>query len=290
MNSDYISPYIRRAMDNYIPPNWGIRERVIWDYELLYVMQGKLRITVEDIIYEGQCGDIFLFKPQQRHSIHVTGDKDARQPHIHFDLLEQPDSPHVDISFKPLSDMDERELQWFRPDHLSSPAFHLPSYIRLDNPRIFENMLFVIIKEFEQKLPLYQTRLKGLLIDLLVYLFREHNWNKTPQVMSNSNLLYRVQAYLNNQVHQEVRLDELSREFCISKFYLNRLFKSAYHVSPIQYHQNMRIEKAKEMVQFTDLPLEKIAELCGFTGIHTFSRAFKNKEGVPPSVYRKKKE
>ncbi|WP_246359167.1 helix-turn-helix domain-containing protein [Paenibacillus phytorum] len=51
----------------------------------------------------------------------------------------------------------------------------------------------------------------------------------------------------------------------------------------------MRIEKAREMIQFTDEPLTRIAELIGFPDIHSFSKAFKKIEGVNPSFYRKKK-
>jgi AraC-like DNA-binding protein len=67
------------------------------------------------------------------------------------------------------------------------------------------------------------------------------------------------------------------------------LFNQTFGMSPIQYHQLMRIEKAREMIQFTDEPLKRIAELIGFPDIYSFSKAFKKIEGVNPSFYRKKK-
>ncbi len=64
-----ISPYIRVAMDNIVEGPWIIHDRVLFDYELLYIMEGKVICTIEDTIYKGERGDIFLFRPKQRHKI-----------------------------------------------------------------------------------------------------------------------------------------------------------------------------------------------------------------------------
>lgn len=288
MGFEQISPYIRAAYDSILSPGWIISERVIFDYELLYVKDGKAEVTIEDRKFTAVPGDIFLFKPKQPHSIVVSKDKPFHQPHIHFDLYQREDSPKVRINFHRLEDLPPEEHSLFREDVISGTPFNLPNLIKLRNPLSFEKMFFDVIKEYEMKIPFYETNIKGLFIQLLVYLMRENYWNNNPLVYSNLEELIRVQNYLNHNNDREVTLDELARFSNISKYYLIRLFKNAFGMSPIQYHQLVRFERAKELIRFTRLPLTEIAERVGFHSIHSFSRAFKNIVGHPPSYYRRK--
>ena len=100
-------------------------------------------------------------------------------------------------------------------------------------------------------------------------------------------LLTQIKDYLDQHINRDVYLDELVEHSHLSKYYLLRLFKNAFKISPIRYHQLTKIKKAKEMVQFSGLTLTQIAQEFGYNSIHSFSRAFMAIEGVPPSFYRK---
>lgn len=288
MDINFLSPYIRVAMDSIINSPWKLTERVIYDYELLYVKEGKIKVVIEDETYYGQPGDIFLFRPKQRHSIQIIGTDRLRQPHIHFDLFYQTDSPKVKVSFKPLEQMEEDELMFFREDSTQEFDVRLPNKITLQKSDYFEKMIFDIIKDFQMKLPFYEINAKGLFVKLWIYLMREVFWSRNPEVYSNIQELTRIKDYLSYHSNRDLSLDELVKEFNISKYHITRLFKSAYSMTPIQYHHQERIEKAKEMIQFTDLTFTEIADTFGFSSINVFSRAFRNVEGVPPSFYRRR--
>ncbi len=285
-----LSPYIRHARDQIINLPWYISERIIFDYEILFLKEGKLLVTVEDESYQGEPGDIFLFRPGQRHSIRGVGNISVRQPHIHFDLFYQEDSPDVKISFKSRDKMIESELKMIRDDDFNLFDIHLPSKIRLHKTENFERLLFDVIEEYQAKLPFYETNVKGLFLRLWTYLLRELYWDSNPEVFSIFEQLKEVKNYLDNYFYREVTLDELASEFNISKYYLVRLFKQTFSYSPIQYHQIIRGQKVKEMIQYTDRSLTQIAELFGYSSINAFSRAFKNLDGVPASYYRKNKK
>jgi AraC-like DNA-binding protein len=288
MELDNISPYIRVAMDGYINSYWHMQERVIFDYELLYIKEGEVFITIEDIIYKGCPGDIFLFKPGQRHSIRFEGGNCFRQPHIHFDLFYRQDSPDVKVSFKPLEQMSDIEIKWFREDITNDPNINRPNKICLKNTKLFEEMLFQIIKEFEMKLPYYEINVKGLFINLWTFLLRENHLNCNPDVFSSMKGLLKIKEYLDFHDKVELSLSELASEFKISKYHLTRLFKKAFAVTPIHYHRQARIQKVKVLIQFTELSLTEIAETHGFSSLHVFSRAFRDIEGVAPSFYRRR--
>jgi len=288
MDLSNISPYIRTALDGYIESPFNIPERVIFDYELLYVKDGEIRVTVEDKEYHGIPGDIFLFKPMQPHAIFLLNNKRLHQPHIHFDLYYQPDSPQVRISFQPLKAIAKEEMRWFREDVTQSMEYPLPNHIRLNKPGIIEKLIYDIIFEMEGKFPYCETSAKGLFTQLWVQLLRENHWKNNPHLLSKWEHLDRVKKYISHQMDHEITLDELADFANFNKYYLCRMFKKAFGMTPVQYHLSVRLEKAKQLIQFTSLTLSDIAEKTGFQSIHAFSRAFRKQEGVAPSYYRKK--
>ncbi|HUC92903.1 MAG TPA: AraC family transcriptional regulator [Paenibacillus sp.] len=284
-----LSPYIRVAMDSKIPFPWQLKERVLFDYELLYVKEGRMRVVIEGQTYEGEPGDLFLIRPKQRHTMEKIGTGMLRQPHLHFDLYYSEDSPDVKVSFKPLEEISDEERNWFRQDPLDGFSIHLACHLRLRNPTVIENMMFEIINEFQVKMPFYEMNVKGMFIQLFIHLLRENYWNQNPQLLTNMDELVKLRNYLKSHIDQKVTLDELVRLTGISKFYLIHIFKKTFGMSPIQYHQLLRIEKTKEMIQFTTEPLSVIAEKYGYPDLQSFSKAFKKTDGVNPSFYRKNK-
>jgi AraC-like DNA-binding protein len=182
--------------------------------------------------------------------------------------------------------MSALEQTQFRPDLLSGEPLKLPTYIRLPQPAVFEQMLMELIQEYTMKLTFYEVNCKAILLRMLTYLARELLWQRSPHIHSHLHTLKNIQQYLVVTDH-EVTLDQLSDMFRISKYYLNRLFSEAFGLAPIQYHQIMRLQKAKQLLQYTRLSVQEVADKLGYQSIHSFSRAFKNKEGVPPSYYRR---
>ncbi|HZG78945.1 MAG TPA: helix-turn-helix domain-containing protein [Paenibacillus sp.] len=286
MSQIRLSPYIRIAWDHTLPASAKIQRRALFDYELIYVKSGELRVEVEGMEYHGVPGDMFLLKPKQHHSIEVLNGRPARQPHLHFDLVYQPDSPTLQTSFLPMEAMSEQELKLFRDDLTSEMSDPLPNHFRLRQPLLFEKLFFDIIREFDNKHPYYETTAAGLFLQLWALLAREHLWSADAAIATNWLQLERVKTYLSRHLNKDVTLDELSSVANLSSSYLSRLFKKTFGVGPIRYHLISRIEHAKKLIQFTDLPITHISERTGFQSIHSFSRAFRNAEGVPPTYYR----
>lgn len=280
------SPYIRRAADGYAEPGWRVPERVIPDYELLYVMEGELNVRIESNVYSGMPGDLFLLRPGQRHRISAVGPGAIRQPHIHFDLCYRHDSPDVKILHKLPEHMAPAELGWIRPDLLAGSNAELPDKLTLRQPRVFEGLLFRLIQAFNSKLPHAGAVAGGVFLELWVHLLRQHEWSAKPVISVYFSQLQAAKAHLDANYNQEVSLDDLAELASISKYYLISLFKQAFGMTPIKYQQFVRVEKAKEWISFTNKPLKEIAILCGYDNIHSFSRAFRQVDGLPPSSYR----
>lgn len=279
----HYAPYIRIATHSRLPLPWAVPEREIWDYEILFLQEGRLHVTVEDKTYEGLPGDIFFFKPRQRHSIRaLDGTAEIDQPHIHFDLTERPDSPELSVSFKMPQTMTDKERAWFRDDELSAEPWPIPNHIRPRYPERFQTILFELIEEFQRKQPMYEISCRGLLLSLLASLLR---YGRQQEPSSGADMLA-IREYLYLHGEREVTLDELSGMFNLSKYYMVRAYKKAFGKSPVQHHKLMRLDKAKQLLRFSNLTVQLIADQLGFGSIHAFSRAFKMSEGLSPMRYR----
>ena len=112
----------------------------------------------------------------------------------------------------------------------------------------------------------------------------------------NRSLHLRDQRELVRELHKYVmeRLDRklqkitvISREVGGSVSKIKAIFKRTYGDTLYNYHLRKRLEKSFMLLKETSLPVNEIAEECGFKNDSHFSRAFKKEYGVPPSVVRK---
>ena len=287
MQTDELSPYIRVAWDNWVKSPWYVRERVIFDYELLYIKAGEVDITVDGRSYRGIPGDIFMFRPKQPHSIAIAGDGSLRQPHIHFDLFTLSDSRDVKVSFIPPERISADDMKYFRQDILDSFICPFPSHIRLHNTSTFEKLLFDVINEHNSKSPYRHLMTKGLFIQLFSYLLREIYVMQNKQIAGSMEIIADVKNYLDTNVCENITLDDLAEYAHLSKYYISHVFKELFGVSPLSYHLTLKINKAKELIRFSNMSIGNISAKLGFDSISSFTRAFKKKEDVPPSFYRK---
>lgn len=288
--NDLLSPYVRVALDYTIPPYWPFRERVIFDYELLLVKAGEIMITQSGVSYHCLPGDLFLIKPGQTHMMVPLGDVPFRHPHVHFDPVEDEDSPRVKVNFCPMEDISQQERGLFRRDSLSLPPFQLPDHIRLHSPLEAERLLFEIIREMELQQPLYRERCKGLMITLLVHLARELRSRDAHQLPEDQQALERVLLLMRSSLHEPLSLQRLAQEAGYSKSHLSALFVRTYGVSPVKYHQQLRLEKARQLVINSSLPVSAIGDLCGYRSLYAFSNAFKQFFGLCPLVCRSREQ
>lgn len=104
------------------------------------------------------------------------------------------------------------------------------------------------------------------------------------------NLLTDILSYINKNYQTIRSLDDISSKFFITKFHLCRIFKEKTGATINTYINRLRLKKACELLQTTDLNAVSIAENCGFNSPIYFSQSFKKAFGISPIVYRKEKK
>lgn len=102
------------------------------------------------------------------------------------------------------------------------------------------------------------------------------------------SIVKRTKAYiLENYSKEGLGLKEVARAMRLSPYYLARLFKSSEGMSVGRYIREVRIARAKELLESTDLPVIEVALEVGYSDPAQFSKVFKQKTGLAPSQYRK---
>jgi AraC-like DNA-binding protein len=97
-----------------------------------------------------------------------------------------------------------------------------------------------------------------------------------------------VKSYIENHADEDLDLDRIAEAGQLSKFHLVRLFQAVEGITPWAYVQQVRLEKAKKLLE-AGLPLAEVALLVGFYDQSHFTRAFRQAEGETPGHYRKRK-
>jgi AraC-type DNA-binding domain-containing proteins len=97
-----------------------------------------------------------------------------------------------------------------------------------------------------------------------------------------------VTEYINNHFSEDIYLDLLSDKLNITSSYLSHYFKIKTGVNFSDYLNNVRLNKAKELLADTDEKELSISRNVGYVNINTFIRVFKKYIGLTPGEYRKK--
>lgn len=282
------NPYIRRAWYHTLDVSSTIHSRVIFDYELLFIKDGKCTIRVEDREYKPLPGDVFLFRPRCEHSIHVASDTPLIQPHIHFDLRYQADSPIVPINFLPLCQVHREQMAFFRPDELSELISPLPDFVHPDSGALVEQLMSdVIFKHNNCSDLLDEMDVQGLFLQLLYQVLYEMRLAAGSCSGQRDGIAQSIKLYLDHNLHRTLTLDEVAQDCYVSKCYMISVFKETYGITPYQYHLRQRISKAKYMLRFTNASVAEIAGRMGFESSRSFSITFRRVEGCSPSDYRR---
>jgi AraC-like DNA-binding protein len=99
-------------------------------------------------------------------------------------------------------------------------------------------------------------------------------------------LVRRAKMILEDPTESLPVIEDLAAALGVSPGYLQHVFKEQTGLSPYQYHLQLKMQRAREMLRGSDLPVKQIARILRFQNVYHFSTLFKKKIGVSPSVWR----
>jgi transcriptional regulator GlxA family with amidase domain len=101
------------------------------------------------------------------------------------------------------------------------------------------------------------------------------------------NLVCRAKSLLETQVKAIPSIESIAVRLGLSTTHFHRVFREHTGMSPYQYHLQLRIERAKQMLRGTSLSIKEVANALAFESPFHFSNAFKRRTGMSPSQWRR---
>lgn len=113
------------------------------------------------------------------------------------------------------------------------------------------------------------------------------NENKLPRRSLTSAQLTRIDDYLAAQVDKPASLQELAQIVDLSPQSFHRAFKAATGLPPLRYCQQLRMRRARDLVEGTRTSIGEIATAVGFSDLAHFTNTFRKHWGVAPTRLRR---
>ncbi|QGH33487.1 helix-turn-helix domain-containing protein [Gracilibacillus salitolerans] len=141
----------------------------------------------------------------------------------------------------------------------------------LNTEELIESLLNIkdVIEEKKTKTITYTTKKPG-----------------STQQNNASNIIEVVKDYVEQCIHENITLKDISNDLHYNSSYLGQKFKSQEKMTFNQYLLNRRMEKTKFLLRYTDLKIYEIAYQVGYTDLDWFYKKFKEHTGLSASAYR----
>lgn len=229
-------------------------------YEIYYLEKGSRSHLINGINYQATPGTFILIPPGVPHQTSGTAFK-RRLIHFNLSLLER----------------------LFNKNYIKTMLEPFDNIIYLSSTNSSEYVLGI----FNNAEVAYKTdNYEAFSIETAKLLQFIRLQNSTIEQDCTPNLLLKIEKFIQENAHNIISLDELAKNFFISKYYLCHLFKKERNTTVMTYITHIKIQKAAEMLINTNKKSNEICYLMGFNSEYYFSKCFTNVLGISPSKYR----
>ena len=255
--------------------------------ELIVVADGLVNLEVKGERIVLQTGDSLLLQPWEQHSGWNLNERRGKFFWTQF-------SCHPGMDIFSLSQLTELGIVHAERTELRTIEVSHEDQIVI--PRIHKNQqCYRLLNRFEElvetmKQPHGNFRLEStlLLADMLKIIandfLEQKNFDTTAPL---SYITFRkLVNYLNNGYNTDISREKLGLELDYNYNYLCNLFHKYTGISMNQYIQQLRVQRAKHLLQHTGKSIQQIANEVGYTDSFYFSRIFKKITGTAPLHFR----
>ncbi len=244
------------------------------EFEIIYIIKGSLKISIEDQDYTGKAGAVFLVNPRE---LHLMGSFDLSV--AYYTLL----FPLEFISFQSKDKLEQTLLQPLRSGRLLL-ANEIKDTVLLNKlGNLFDEMVLLN----DEKSLCYQLKTRILLLTFLSRIMEQGLFTVPETAGSCTGRQKELLIYIQEHYMEDITLRTLADEFHLSEKYISRYFKEHFCLTFSHYLNHLRLTGAQRLLETTELSVTDIALRSGFSSVSYFIRMFKECYGVSPLKYRK---
>ncbi|CAH1195604.1 HTH-type transcriptional activator RhaS [Paenibacillus auburnensis] len=115
----------------------------------------------------------------------------------------------------------------------------------------------------------------------VIHFKQEHNLSQKKDIISE------IKTYVSKHFNEQISLADLAARFFISPYYLSQLFKRKTGDNYLNFLTQIRIDKAKELLENTDLKVYEVCQMVGYSDTQHFARMFEKLTGCKPREFRR---
>lgn len=261
--------YILRSKNNCQTQNTYHTHEYI---EFKYVISGSCTYNINETFYQVKKGDIIIINPGVSHGRVFSPGEEITEFHIGFSSICIRNLP-----------------KGFLIPQDACPVVSLTKYEH-DLIKCYNE----IISEQEKNEPGSDLILKSLVMKLIVIFLKETFYIENSgngsllnsEYYNKADLVNAITSFINENYMKNISLDKISKYMYLSSVYISKVFKEETGESPINYLIKVRLNKAKELLETSNLSIKSIAESIGYNDAYYFSKLYKKYFGCPPSRHK----
>jgi AraC-like DNA-binding protein len=158
--------------------------------------------------------------------------------------------------------------------------------IKVNFKKEIQDVFFMILDNSIKEKSGYQHINTGLIITYIGYVISLLK-NKDFEGREIEKKIQQACLMLRERINENIDVQKLADNLNLGYSYFRITFKKYTGLSPLQYHLQLRIKRAEDMLIMTQKPIKEIANELGFQTVFYFSRLFKKKTGHCPGDLRR---
>ncbi len=266
MERSYIKPDVLAELDFITEP--GIKIHWHENFELLFVISGKIELVIEDEHYQLGVGDLALVNANHRHGYQGTDGLVLGRFLISYhkvrDLLGM---NHVMFWCNSTADRNEAY------DELRRAA-----------AKIFNQSL-----NTNKKSQLYLTGMYYQMLYILTenFVLAESAKRQDEKTGRPDERIQEIFAYIRSNYQKNITLDDIAKNLYLSGTYVSKYIKQKCGINFMELLNSVRLSHAMEDIMYSDDSVMKVALENGFASLTAFNRVFKQAHHQTPSEFRR---
>lgn len=159
-----------------------------------------------------------------------------------------------------------------------------------DEKKDNDRLVAIMLDEFDKKNTGYRSVLHGCVRILFTRLIRKlssFSEEIIPTAPDEHRLMKEIAGYIDENCSEKISLEELASRSFYNPSYFGRLLKKHFGKSFTQYIKEKRIANAASNLENSDLTVENVMELAGYSDKKLFYKHFREIYGMTPKEYRK---
>lgn len=237
--------------------NYSLKRSSFDNYLLMLIQKGECVIEADGQTFAARPGQIVFLDCYRPHGYQSAGEWECEW--LHFD--------------------GAMARNYYRAiTENGSPIISLKDTYR------FERYLHKIYLQFRERLPLKEALLNNYIVNILTELLISKDSEHTEAM--TAGIIEDCVTYIGDHLTENLSLADLAAQASLSPFYFSRLFKKETGFSPHEYVIMARVNNAKYLLNFPDIPIKDICFRTGFTSESSFCTTFKKVTGQTPTAYR----